>query len=37
MRGLALRSMKPDELANFGWTEIIQWADLVMRSGAKID
>jgi tripartite-type tricarboxylate transporter receptor subunit TctC len=36
-QGLELRSMKPDELAAFGRTEIVKWAELVKRSGAQID
>jgi tripartite-type tricarboxylate transporter receptor subunit TctC len=35
--GVELRSMKPDELAAFGKTEIAKWSDLVKRSGAQID
>ncbi len=36
-QGLELRSMKPDELAAFGRTEISKWSELVKRSGAQID
>ena len=36
-QGLELRSMKPDELAAFGRTEISKWAELVKRSGAQVD
>lgn len=36
-QGLELRSMKPDELAAFGRTEISKWSDLVKRSGAQVD
>ncbi len=36
-QGLELRSMKPDELAAFGRTEISKWSELVRRSGAQID
>ena len=36
-QGLELRSMKPDELAAFGRTEISRWSELVKRSGAQID
>lgn len=36
-QGLELRSMKPDEMAGFGRTEIGKWADLVKRSGAQLD
>ncbi|RZJ25941.1 MAG: tripartite tricarboxylate transporter substrate binding protein [Haliea sp.] len=36
-QGLELRSMKPDELASFGRTEISKWSELVKRSGAQID
>ena len=36
-QGLELRSMKPDEMASFGRTEISKWSELVKRSGAQID
>jgi tripartite-type tricarboxylate transporter receptor subunit TctC len=36
-QGLELPSMKPDELAAFGRTEIFKWSELVKRSGAQID
>ena len=36
-QGLELRSMKPEELAAFGRTEIAKWSDLVKRSGAQVD
>ena len=36
-QGLELRSMKPDELAAFGRTEISKWSELVKRSGAQVD
>ena len=36
-QGVELRSMKPDELAAFGRTEVDKWSDLVKRSGARVD
>ncbi|MDO9115483.1 MAG: tripartite tricarboxylate transporter substrate binding protein [Polaromonas sp.] len=36
-QGLELRSMKPEELAAFGRTEISKWSELVKRSGAQVD
>lgn len=36
-QGLELRTMKPDELASFGRSEITKWSELVKRSGAQID
>ena len=36
-QGLELRSLKPDELAAFGRTEMVKWSDLVKRSGAQVD
>ena len=36
-QGLELRSLKPDELAAFGRTEIAKWSELVKRSGAQVD
>ncbi len=36
-QGLELRTMKPEELVEFGRVEIAKWSDLVKRSGAQID
>ncbi len=36
-QGLELRSLKPDELAAFGRTEMLKWSELVKRSGAHVD
>lgn len=36
-QGLELRSLKPDELAAFGRTEMAKWSELVKRSGAQVD
>jgi tripartite-type tricarboxylate transporter receptor subunit TctC len=36
-QGLELRSLKPDELAAFGRTEMTKWSELVKRSGAQVD
>jgi tripartite-type tricarboxylate transporter receptor subunit TctC len=36
-QGLELRTLKPDELAAFGRTEISKWSELVKRSGAQVD
>ncbi len=36
-QGLELRSLKPDELAAFGRTEMLKWSELVKRSGAQVD
>ena len=36
-QGLEMRSLKPDELAAFGRTEMVKWSDLVKRSGAQVD
>jgi tripartite-type tricarboxylate transporter receptor subunit TctC len=36
-QGLELRSLKPDELAAFGRTEMSKWSELVKRSGAQVD
>jgi tripartite-type tricarboxylate transporter receptor subunit TctC len=36
-QGLELRSLKPDELAAFGRTEMVKWSELVKRSGAQVD
>jgi len=36
-QGLELRSLKADELAAFGRTEMAKWSELVKRSGAQVD
>lgn len=36
-QGLELRSLKSDELAAFGRTEMVKWSELVKRSGAQVD
>jgi tripartite-type tricarboxylate transporter receptor subunit TctC len=36
-QGVELRTMKPDELAEFGMAEVAKWSDLVKRSGAQVD
>ena len=36
-QGLELRTLKPDELAAFGRTELVKWSELVKRSGAQVD
>jgi tripartite-type tricarboxylate transporter receptor subunit TctC len=36
-QGVELREMKPDELTQFGATEIAKWSELVRRSGAQVD
>ncbi len=36
-QGLELRSMRADEMAAFGRSEITKWAELVKRSGAQVD
>ena len=35
--GVELRTMSPDELAEFGRVEVAKWSDLVKRSGAQVD
>jgi tripartite-type tricarboxylate transporter receptor subunit TctC len=36
-QGVEARSMKPEELVEFGRAEIGKWSDLVKRSGAQVD
>lgn len=36
-QGLEVHSLKPDELAAFGRTEMVKWSELVKRSGAQVD
>ncbi|MBP7566642.1 MAG: tripartite tricarboxylate transporter substrate binding protein [Burkholderiaceae bacterium] len=36
-QGLEARAMSPDEAAAFGRAEVAKWADLVRRSGARVD
>jgi tripartite-type tricarboxylate transporter receptor subunit TctC len=36
-QGVELRTMKPDELTEFGRVEVAKWSDLVKRSGAQVD
>jgi tripartite-type tricarboxylate transporter receptor subunit TctC len=36
-QGLEMRTLRPDELAAFGRTEMAKWSELVKRSGAQVD
>ncbi|RZL04671.1 MAG: tripartite tricarboxylate transporter substrate binding protein, partial [Rubrivivax sp.] len=36
-QGLESKVMSPDEAAAFGRVEVAKWADLVRRSGARVD